>query len=103
MENDPLYHVPAVIMVFSKELPMPGIDYVNAACVMENMMIAAADRGIGSVVLWGTALAVEADQSVKAALKVPDGYKAILGAGFGYANCGSAERAMEMTVDTNFI
>lgn len=102
-EHDPLYHVPTVIVVFSKEPPMPGIDYVNAACVMENMMIAAADRGIGSVILWGTALAVEADQSVKAALKVPDGYKAIVGAGFGYAAGGSAERTMEMTINTNFI
>lgn len=101
-ENDPLYGVPTLILVSSKELPVPNMEYSNAACILENMMLMAADHEIGSVVIWGTALAVEADESLKEALSIPDGFKAIISAGFGYsADTEQKEKELKVTLQLN--
>lgn len=84
-ENDPLYGAQTLILVSSKEMPAPGIDYTNASCVMENMLLAGADLGIGSVIVWGIAMAVEADKSLQEALSIPEDFHALIGASFGYA------------------
>jgi len=102
-DNDPLYGVPALILLSSAEAPAPGLDYVNAACVIENMLLAAADRGIGSVIVWASALAVEADAELKAALKLPEGFKAVLGAGFGYSVSAQKEKELKATFGINRI
>lgn len=96
-ENSPLYGVPTLILLSSNELPVPNMEYSNAACILENMMLAAADQGIGSVIIWGTALAVEADEGLKEVLSIPDGFRAIVGAGFGYST-DTEQQAKELKV-----
>ena len=82
--HDPLYGVPTLILVAAKEqMPAPGLDYANTGCMLENMMLAAFDGGIGSVIIWGAAAAVEGDPELKRALSLPEGFRAIAGAGFG--------------------
>ena len=39
---------------------MPGIEYANAACVLENMVLAATDQKIDSI-LWDGAVAAESE------------------------------------------
>lgn len=84
-ENDPFYGAGTLILVSSQEAEVPGIDYTNASCVMENMLLTGADLGIGSVIVWSMAMAVEADKSLKEALSIPEGFKPLVGACFGYA------------------
>lgn len=84
-EGDPLYGAQTLILVSSQEAQAPGIDYTNASCVMENMLLAGADLGIGSVIVWGIAMAVEADKSLRDALAIPEGFHGLIGACFGYA------------------
>jgi nitroreductase len=101
-EGDPLYNAQTLILVSSKEAEAPGIDYTNASCVMENMLLAGADLGIGSVIVWGIAMVVEADQSLKDALSIPDGYHALIGASFGYAaNADQKEKELVQKIQTS--
>ncbi len=104
-ESDALYGGPTLVLVSSKEeVPAPGIDYTNAACVAENMMLAGADIGIGSVLVWGIALAVEADKSLKEALSIPEGFKAMIGTVFGYAaNAEQKEKDLKVKIQMNRI
>lgn len=101
-EGDPLYNAQTLILVSSKEAEAPGIDYTNASCVMENMLLAGADLGIGSVIVWGIAMVVEADQSLKDALSIPNGYHALIGASFGYAaNADQKEKELVQKIQTS--
>lgn len=103
-ESDALYGAPTLVLVSSGEVPAPGIDYTNAACVAENMMLAGADIGIGSVLVWGIALAVEADKSLKEALSIPEGFKAMIGTVFGYAaNAEQKEKDLKVKIQMNRI
>ena len=54
-EADPLYGAPVVIVVSVREMEgqITPVSIANAACVMENMHLAATDLGLGSCYLWG--------------------------------------------------
>ena len=83
-QDSPFYGAPTVILLSSKEGTDPGIASCNAACAMENMLLAGAELGIGSVIVWSAAPAVQLDSALKAALGIPADYQATLGAAFGY-------------------
>jgi len=101
-EGDALYGLQTLVLVSSKEQPGPGIDYVNAGGMLENIALAATEQEIGSVIIWGSALAVEADQDLKQALSIPDGFHAVAGIGLGYAqNPNSVEKEMTNKISTN--
>lgn len=46
-----------LIIVSSMPAMMPGIEYANAACVLENMVLAATDQKVDSII-WGGAAAI---------------------------------------------
>ena len=48
--------------------------YCDAACIMENMALAATDLGLGNVYLFGAALAIAKNPELCAELKIPAGY-----------------------------
>lgn len=48
---DPFYGAPTVIMVSSKQTPVKNIECLNVACVIENMLLAATDLGLGNIYL----------------------------------------------------
>lgn len=103
-QGDPFYGAPAVVLISSKEVQVPGIDFVNAGCIAENMMLAAADKGIGSVIVWAAGMAVEADPDLKNSLAVPEGYKALFSVALGYAAADEqTEKDLKITIDTNRI
>lgn len=67
-QKEPFYGAPTVLLLSAKESIDPGISYVNAACMMENMLLAGAGIGVGSVIVWSTALAVRAKPDLSAEL-----------------------------------
>jgi len=101
--DDPLFAVPTLVLVsHTEEVRVTGLDYANAACVIENMLLAATDLGIGSVFIWGSALAVEADADLKKAVGIPDGFKALASVALGYPESDKPrERELAITVSTN--
>ena len=74
-----------LILISSKPAMLAGLEYANAACVLENMVIAAADLGIDSLIWGGAAAAVNKDNELRTMLEIPEGFEPTLGASLGYA------------------
>lgn len=74
-----------LIIISSTPAVMPGIEYANAACILENMVLTATDQSVDSIIWGGAAAAIKEDEALKKSLGIPDGFTPILCASFGYA------------------
>ena len=61
------------------------MECINAGIVVENMVLAATDIGIDSVILGGAPAIVSQNPDVMQKLGIPKGFSPVLGAVFGYA------------------
>lgn len=93
------FGAPTLILISSTPAMMPGIEYANAACVLENMVLAAADQEIDSIIWGGAAAAVKQNAILEERLQIPAGYKPVLCASFGYAK--EYEAPKEHTIAIN--
>ncbi|MCC8106401.1 MAG: nitroreductase family protein [Clostridiales bacterium] len=103
--RDFFYAAPAVIIVSVSEKQMaPGIEYANAACVIENMLIAATDAGVDNIYLWGGVQALAKNADLCAKMGIPEGFKPVSAAALGYSKSGSAEaRELLASLSVNYI
>ena len=62
------------------------LEYANAACVLENMALAATDMGIDNIIWGGAAAVVAQNDEFRKRLGIPEGFKPVLCASFGYAS-----------------
>ena len=74
-----------LVVVSSAPAMLNGIEYANAACVLENMVIAAADQNIDSVIWAGPTAVISQNDELRKQLGIPEGFKPVLCASFGYA------------------
>jgi nitroreductase len=81
-DDDPLYAAPTLIVI-SHAPTIPNLDYVNVASIAENMALAATALGVGSVIIWSSAIGIAADAELSAAIGFPNGFKPLLGIVFG--------------------
>ena len=63
----------------------PEMTYANVGIVVENMVLAATDLGVDSVILGGAPRVMANDASLMRDLGIPEGFTPVLGAAFGYA------------------
>ncbi len=103
--RDFFYGAPAVIIVSASEKQMaPGIEYANAACVIENMLIAATDAGVDNIYLWGGVQALAKNADLCAKMGIPEGFRPVSAAAIGYSKSGSAEaRELSVSLSVNYI
>lgn len=80
------YHAPCVIVLSSGPITFPGIDYANAACVINNIMLAATDLGLGSLFVFRGTPAFTADPSLKSEINIPDNFEVRGSVAIGYAS-----------------
>lgn len=93
------FGAPTIIFVSSQPAMVPGVEYANAACMLENMILAATDQKVDSI-LWGAgAAAVNQNEELQKLMEIPEGYKTTLCASFGYAV--ASEQAKEHTITIN--
>jgi nitroreductase len=78
------FGAPTLILVSSAPVKRPGMQFTNSGCVIENMVIAATDLGIASVVLAGAPFALQENAELQKELGIPEGFVPVLGAAFGY-------------------
>ena len=100
-ENDIIYGAPTLILVSSPEMPMAGVEYATAGCVIENMALAATDLGLGSIFLWGVAIGLSNAPELLEKLDLPEGYRPIaaLAVGVGtevVAKCKELKHKLEV-------
>lgn len=90
----PFYGAPTVILVSC--LPGKNLVYANAACLIENMAVAAADRGLGSVYLWGFIDSLCKDTVLLKELKLPEGFTPISAIAVGHPTTPLVEREISL-------
>lgn len=103
--RDFFYGAPAAIFVSAAPKQMASsLEYANAACVIENMLIAATDAGVDSIYLWGAVQALARNPELCAKMGIPEGFKPVSAAALGYSLSGSTEpRALSVSLNTNYI
>lgn len=98
---DKNFGAPTMIIVSAKQGHVPGVEYANAACILENMALAATDMGIDNIVWGGAAVVVSQDDSLRSKLEIPKGFPPVLCASFGY---GAVEEPAKVhTISVNRI
>lgn len=74
-EAMPLYGAPSFILVSSVIAPgRENVAYSNAAIIVQNMALAAADIGIGACHIWGAVAALNKHPELVAQLELPEGF-----------------------------
>ena len=66
-----------LVVVSSVPAILAGIEYANAACVLENMVIAAADQNIDSVLWGGPTTVIAQNDELRKQLGIPEGFKPV--------------------------
>lgn len=105
MGSNPLYDATALVVVSAApEQKAPNIELANTACIIENMLLAAADLGIDSVYIWGAIAATTTNTELWKKLGVPEGYRPVSGAALGYGmGGGTPERTLSVSLSTNYV
>lgn len=83
-KSDIFYGAPTVIIISSKAPPVPGLNYSNAGCIAENMLLAATDFGIANIYIFGTIRAFYALPMLLDDLEIPRGYQPVASVALGY-------------------
>ncbi|MCB2311914.1 MerR family DNA-binding transcriptional regulator [Clostridium tagluense] len=78
-----------------------GLLPFNAACIMENMALAATDLGLGNVYIFGGALAIAKNPELCAELKIPEGYIPVSALPVGKATKPLKERELTLFLNGN--
>ena len=67
------------------------------------MLLAATDNGIDSVFLWGAAMIINGDNTLRKELGIPNGNKVVCSAAFGYAvEPNASEKELHMKISANW-
>ena len=98
----PFYGAPTVIIVSC--LPGSNLIYANAACMVENMAVAATDLGLGSIYLWGFIERINKNPDLVSHIGLPEGFVMVSALGVGHPVNHLVEREIpEQKVGVNFI
>ena len=80
------YGAPTVILVSAAAGDPDDVRYCNAACIVENMHLAATDLGLGSVYLLGCVRALQKNAALQRELGVPEGFAPMSALAVGFAS-----------------
>jgi nitroreductase len=100
---DSLYGAQTLILVSAKDVSDDHIEYCNAACIIENMIIMASDLEIGSCYIWGALRRLRAAPEVMELLRLPAGFELLSGLVVGYPEKPLEERPFEQRIGLTVI
>ena len=84
---DPIHGAPALIVVAVREVT--NVAFANSACMIENMLLAATDLGLGSLYVCGIVNALRDKPEFRQLLQLPEGFAPVGAAAIGYAKDGA--------------
>ena len=90
-QADPAHGAGALIVVSGRRPDMP-VEYANAACMIENMLLAATDAGLANLFVRGAIDAAAKDAALVKTMKVPEGFTPVASVAIGYAASPEAPR-----------
>lgn len=86
------YQAPTVISINCRKKDKDSGAWADASAIAENMLLAAADRGLGSIYLMGLPLAVQNDSGLCSELNMPEGFLPYVMVGLGHPAAPWEER-----------
>ena len=81
---DPLYGASTMFFVSSTDLSEDCIEFCNAGCVIENILLQATAVDLGSTYIWGCLKKLKKNPEAVALLNIPEGYEIMSAAVVGY-------------------
>lgn len=105
LKMKPFYGAPTIVIVSSKSNDKaPTVGVANAACIIENMTLAATDLGLGSVYLWAFLASFSADAELLKELVLPEGFVPVSALAIGYPTEPlDKEKELKQTIEINTI
>lgn len=101
-ESDPSYGAPLMLILSARaQADRPGIEYANAACIIENMLLAATAEGLGSCYIWGMLLQLKEDKALCERLGIPAGFVPASAVLLGYAADEPRPKTPELKLSMN--
>lgn len=101
----PFYGAPTLVIVSGKpNEKSPNVEVANAACIIENMTLAATNINIGSVYLWAFLSSFSADKELLKELDLSIGFVPVSGIALGYSTDPlTKEKELKQTIGINTI
>lgn len=97
----PTAGAPTLILVSSKD---PDFAENNTSCVIQNILLAATDMGLGSLYLDTIVMAMRDDHGIMDELDLPIGFRPIAAAAVGYPKTELIEREINLNkISTSYI
>lgn len=84
-ESDPTYGATALIIISSSKAEVEGIDFFNTACIMENILLAATNEGVGSIYLTKFLERITPTTELFHKLNIPTGFIPLSATALGYS------------------
>lgn len=97
------YGAPTLIYVSNNVKDEEIIKGANAGVIMENMLLSAADMGLGAVYLFGLSQVLFANEEISDLLQLPEGFRTVSAIAVGVAADPAAQRPLvtdRITVNT---
>jgi nitroreductase len=82
--SDIYYGAPTLIVISALKSSPPMLQFANAACIVENLLLAATDLGLGNVYVFGTVEGFRKDESLLTAAEIPEGFAPASSVAIGY-------------------
>lgn len=98
LKANPTYSAPTVIIVSTRldNDEITPISVAGAACIVQNMHIAATELGLGSIFLFGFIRALNAQNQLAPLINLPKGWAPVAALGVGYAANPVNERPLTL-------
>ena len=92
--TDPFYGAKCIIFFTATDVSEDHIEYSNAGCMLENMILKATDLGLGSTYIWGCLRKLRNNPDIMKKLCLSDGYEILSALCIGHTR----EEAVSRTV-----
>ena len=92
---DPVHNAAALIVVSGKRTS--AVEYANSACMIENMLLAATDLGLGSLYVFGAINATHGtpyEGELASLLQLPEGFTPLGSVALGYCDTPLSPREL---------
>jgi len=82
--RDPFYGAETLFFISATDVSDDHIEFANAGCIIENILLQATALGLGSVYIWGSLKRLRANEDALALLQLPQGYELLSAVAIGY-------------------